>query len=371
MLDATCKSSLFKSARRNYHNHESLSAPVTLPPGMAVNSTTENDATANTTPSTTKRIRLLRPLYNTTTITITCKQHLTIKQYKPAETSDTYSITCLPLSVFEFWSLQFDQQHAEPFATLRNAFPMCHCDHATVRLSHYIPLQKSRQRSTATDVTAFNSAPYMYTAEDNSGLLNTVHTNVTEAALLNQDCKVPSNTYWQFSYDQGLLARNNVQTLSANEVYFKRYYFDSHFRFHIRTQQPVSNRYRFMPGDYYRNTSPYPYTPFWKQNGPSQTVPTEPLTDFTSSYAFGIYNHTTNPIFLFLPHIEPVSTSEDIVRMMGHVLLETQFTLTLIGPQDGYRNIASTLNVWTAANSVELGSGLYTSTVLRFPTLLH
>ncbi|CAI2737972.1 unnamed protein product [Dicrocoelium dendriticum] len=289
----------------------------------AVNSTSEDDAPGETAQSTAKRIRLLRPSYNTTTITITRKQHLTISQYKPADTTLTYSIICLPISICEFWTLQCEQKYAERFATLRAAFPLCSFNHATLRLSHYIPPQKSLQGTTATDVTAFNSAPYMYTAQDHTGLLNTVPTDVTEAAHLNQDYKVSSNTYWQFTYDQGLLACNDVHTLSANEVYFKRFDFDHHPCFLTRTPLPVPRGYRYMPDKYYANTSRYPFLPFWKQQSLNQSVPATHPTTISTAWSFGTYNHTLNPILLFLPYIEPVSTSEDILRMMGHELLET------------------------------------------------
>ncbi|CAI2737806.1 unnamed protein product [Dicrocoelium dendriticum] len=228
--------------------------------------------------STAKRIRLLRPRYNTTTITITRKQHITVNQYKPADTSDTFAITCLPLSTFEFWALQSDQQFAEPFDTLRTAFPLCSFNTATLRLSHYIPLQKSLQGSNAVDVTSFNSSPYMYIAEDDTGLLNTVPTPVTEQALLDQNCKVPSNTYWQFSSDQGLLACNNVHTLSANEVFFKRYDFDNNGKFLVATPAPTPRGFAYMPGDYFQNVAPYNYSPFWKKLYSSYAVPTTPIT---------------------------------------------------------------------------------------------
>ncbi|CAH8523806.1 unnamed protein product [Dicrocoelium dendriticum] len=257
----------------NCQNHGPLSVRVISLPGMvaggkriAVDSTSEDDAPGETAQSTAKHIRLLRPSYNTTTITITRKQHLTIKQYKPADTTLTYSIICLPISIFEFWALQSEQQYAEPFATLRAAFPLCSFNHATLRLSHYIPLQKSLQGTTATDVTAFNSAPYMYTAQDHTGLLNTVPTDVTEAAHLNQGYKVNFNTYCQFTYDQGLLACNDVHTLSANEIYFKRFDFDHHPRFLTRTPLPVPRGYRYMPDDYYANTSPYPFLSFYVES---------------------------------------------------------------------------------------------------------
>ncbi|CAI2737803.1 unnamed protein product [Dicrocoelium dendriticum] len=378
MNDAIRSTSEFASDLQNCRNHGALSVLVTSRLGMAsggkrilVDSTNEDDGTGETGPATAKRIRLLRPRYNTTTITITRKQHITVNQYKPADTSDTFAITCLPLSTFEFWALQSDQQFAEPFDTLRTAFPLCSFNHATLRLSHYIPLQKSLQGSNAVDVTSFNSSPYMYIAEDDTGLLNTVPTPVTEQALLDQNCKVPSNTYWQFSSDQGLLACNNVHTLSANEVFFKRYDFDNNGKFLVATPAPTPRGFAYMPGDYFQNVAPYNYSPFWKKLYSSYAVPTTPITVVPDQIAFNPYAHTMQPIFLFPPYIEPVSASEDIVRMMGHVLLETQLTLTLIAPPDGWRNIASNLTTWTNANSCKLDTGTYTDTTLHFPTFFH
>ncbi|CAI2737799.1 unnamed protein product [Dicrocoelium dendriticum] len=211
----------------------------------------------------------------------------------------------------------------------------------------------------------------MYIAEDTTGLINTVPTNVTEQSLLSQDCKVLSSTYWNFSTDQGLLACNNVHTLSANDVYFKRYDFDNDSKFLTTTPTGTANGFSYMPGDYFNNTPPYKYMPFWKKLVRTTPVPTTLPTAVSDYIAFDAYSYTINPIFLFLPYIEPVSTSEDIVRMMGHVLRETQLTLTLIGPQDGWPNIASTLNVSTEANSCALDTGHYTDKTLIFPTFLN
>ncbi|VDO95700.1 unnamed protein product [Schistosoma margrebowiei] len=46
---------------------------------------------------------------------------------------------------------------------------------------------------------------------------------------------------------------------------------------------------------------------------------------------------TANPIFLFLPYIEPVSTSENATRMMAHVLVQTSIDLTVYTPTDGWQ----------------------------------
>ncbi|CAI2737807.1 unnamed protein product [Dicrocoelium dendriticum] len=211
----------------------------------------------------------------------------------------------------------------------------------------------------------------MYIAEDDTGLINTIPTAVTEQALLNQDCKVYSATYWNFASDQGLLACNNVQTLSANEVYVKRYDFDHNGKFLVTTPTATPRGFAYMPGDYYNNTSPYKYLHFWKKLATTTSVPTDPATLVPNYVAFSPYAHTLQPIFLFLPYIEPVSASEDIVRMMGHVLLETQLTMTLIAPPDGWRNLASTLNVWINANSCQLDTGTYTDTTLLFPTFFN
>ncbi|CAH8664212.1 unnamed protein product [Dicrocoelium dendriticum] len=143
-------------------------APATLrtgtPPGgelMQVDSTTNEDELPDETgQSTSRSLRLLRSRYYSIPVTITRTQHITINQYKPGDNTDIYAITCLPTSTFEFWYLAADQTFAENFGALRQYFPLCTFDRATHRISHHIPLQKSLQSTTATDITAFNTAPY-------------------------------------------------------------------------------------------------------------------------------------------------------------------------------------------------------------------
>ncbi|CAH8664187.1 unnamed protein product [Dicrocoelium dendriticum] len=83
-----------------------------------------------------------------------------------------------------------------------------------------------------------------------------------------------------------------------------------------------------MSGDYAVSE----YNPLWKRDGIHFQINVDPDINQIPDFAYGSYDHTMNPIFLFLPYIEPVSSSEDIVRMMAYVLLETQLTMTLFSP---------------------------------------
>lgn len=54
---------------------------------------------------------------------------------------------------------------------------------------------------------------------------------------------------------------------------------------------------------------------------PAQGVDFDVIADMSD-------NHRINPIWLFLPYIEPVSNSENVQRLLGHVLMETEIHLT-------------------------------------------
>ncbi|CAH8664223.1 unnamed protein product [Dicrocoelium dendriticum] len=166
----------------------------------------------------------------------------------------------------------------------------------------------------------------------------------------------------------GLRACNKVETLSAKDVYFKHFSFEQHPRYFIRTPTGVSQGYNYMPRDYHTSTSPYPIKPLYEVPQPDIIAPSDPQLPVQLSHSYGIYHHTMNPIFLFLPYIKPVSTSEDVIRMMGHVLLETQLHMTLHTLQDGFQFLGNNEEKWLSANTVKLRFGLYTDTALLFPT---
>ncbi|VDP16287.1 unnamed protein product [Schistosoma margrebowiei] len=155
----------------------------------------------------------------------------------------------------------------EPFKSLASAFPICHFHSAYLRISHFIPLQKSLQGTTSVDVTSFNVAPYITPIYSNN-----------------------SHRYLPFDlFKSGLLGPE----ISPAKAWVQSY---------NRVSTPEGGA-------------------LWIADTNGQMCSPD---------------ITANPIFLFLPFIEPVSTSENATRMMAHVLLQTSIDFTVYSPTDGF-----------------------------------
>ncbi|KAA3680354.1 uncharacterized protein DEA37_0004126 [Paragonimus westermani] len=158
--------------------------------------------------------RLFGIHYYKTHVTITRKQHLTIAQYKPGEsTISQFYITCLPYQLFEFWTINENGNgYREPAASIFTGFRYCAYDNASIRLSHFVPLQNTLQGSTQTDTPALNTTPYAYIARDTLGILDRVQatTPITATTLQAQQVKLKSNDYWQTENEEGLLGLSEI-----------------------------------------------------------------------------------------------------------------------------------------------------------------
>lgn len=278
----------------------------------------------DTNPEEVYGFKLWTPTFYKCPVKISRKQHLTITQYKPGDSTESYAATVLPISIFDFWVQENSQYWNRPFHYMSSIFPYCNFISAHIRISNFIPMQRSLQATTTLDTTSFNISPYLYISEDTDGYITQVPTinDITINNWIGQNAKIPSAYYWTTENDPGLLMTNNVRTLSAGEIYSKTFTFNKHERFFVQTPKFDSSGYWLMPGDYIANSN---YIPFWKKNITS---------DQLNSY--GIYQKTLPAIFLFMPYIESATNSEDVVRMMGHVLLETELILELYSDRDGY-----------------------------------
>lgn len=303
----------------------------------------------STNPDTSHGFTLWKPTFYKCPVKISRKQHLTITQYKPGESTDRYSPTVLPISVFDFWVQENSQYWNRPFHYMSSVFPYCNFISAHIRLSNFIPMQRSLQATTTVDVTSFNISPYLYISEDTDGYISRVPTveDISINTWISQSAKSPATYYFSTENDPGLLMTNHTKTLSAGEIYTKHYRFEKHPRFFIQTPKMDTNGYYLMPGDYSTEST---YLPQW--NKP---------TTATYSNAYGIYQPTLPPLFLYMPYIESATNGEDVVRMMGHVLLETELILELYSDRDGYPIYGKDLLTKTI-NTVPLTYNTYTNT---------
>ncbi|VDP45529.1 unnamed protein product [Schistosoma margrebowiei] len=144
------------------------------------------------------------------------------------------------------------------------------------------------------------------------------------------------------SEDPGLLGCTNVQTLSSGQTYHKTWKFENHPRLFHRTPQWNTDYHQYLPFDLFRSGL----------IGPEISAAKTWVNSYNNVRAEGggslwladtcgqmcSPDITANPIFLFLPYIEPVSTSENATRMMAHVLMQTSIDLTVYSPTYGWQN---------------------------------
>lgn len=304
--------------------------------------------------------KLLGRKYYNCTFTIRRRNHLTINGYKPGDNSDPFKITLLPASLFDFWVTKDAAGWAQPFKDLSTPWPYCLFHNATITLSHFIPLQKglTPSQGTIVDTTSFNIAPYMYIVEEDRGLMPwvTVTPNVTRTDCYNQQVKLPSTFYWESERnDEGLLGCNNVRTLSAGETYTKKYNFENHPFYFYKMPQYSASGLTYLP---------FTHEMYDGGNAVSTIPQNKRIWSDEELQRVGLLGdinktNTINPIFLFLPFIEPISSSEDVARLMGHVLLETEITLTAYSFADSYGQILSS------------GDDEYVKSANRIPLLVH
>lgn len=282
-------------------------------------------------------------------VTIVRKQHLTITPYKPGDTTTTdYGVTFLPHQFFEFYANATDTRHRKPYEDMQSAFPYCIYHNTRIRLSHFIPLQKSLQGTTATDVTAFNIAPYMYIARDTTGFVPKIvgADNIGHKQALNQSVRTPSTPFWptdKTDYWEGLLSLQDVTTMGSGAVW----------EVNIPCPQPLNrlmwsspqfnkNSLTYLPMDICTAGTEVLHADSCRRYTAIETIPGTPPTTITVTNSEMLPpKYDRGAIALFLPHIEPISDSENIIKMMGHVLLETELNMTMFSNPDGYQGVNS------------------------------
>ncbi|CAH8618899.1 unnamed protein product [Schistosoma rodhaini] len=298
-------------------------------------------------------------------VTVRRRQHLTIQGYKPGDDSATYAITCLPTQILDFYlHKQADNWGAE--INIFKSWPYVRFHTASITLSHFIPLQQSLQGSAQVDVTSFNIAPYMYIAEDNRGVIHTLPTPpITHSTFYKQQVQISSDTFWRDgppnNQDEGLLACNKVQTLSANEKYTRTYNLQNHPYLPYLAPEFSTGTYTYLPGTYFPNQG------FRSIFGRQQVT-----SGVVNVLGDTLHHGKIPPLFIFMPYIEPVSASESAPRLLGHVLLETAITMTYYTFADGTSQLITPNIIDTAANnSVPLMSDQWNSIEIHWDNTMY
>ncbi|KAA3679443.1 uncharacterized protein DEA37_0001196 [Paragonimus westermani] len=299
--------------------------------------------------------RLFGIHYYKTHVTITRKQHLTIAQYKPGEsTISQFYITCLPYQLFEFWTINENGNgYREPAASIFNGFRYCAYDSASIRLSHFVPLQNTLQGSTQTDTPALNTTPYAYIARDTLGILDRIQatTPITVTTLQAQQVKLKSNDYWQTENEEGLLGLSEVQTFHQGQTCEFNLRFQNQFNC-MKQQTPIysATQARYLPMS--MDTGDNSVVGGLQMAVKKDSTVTPMVVVPETNYPF---------IFIFLPYIEKVNDQETIARLYAHILMETSMELTLWSIPDGAQHLNDHI---AAKNQLDYISHLYTSNLL-------
>lgn len=265
--------------------------------------------------------------------TIVRKQHLTIAQCKPGEsTINQYYITCLPVQLLEFWIENTQgSRFRDPFNTISGGFDYASYNNAHVRLSHFVPLQNALQGTTQTDIPAFNTAPYAYVAQDNLGIIKRIRAteHIDHSTMVQQAIKLPSSTWWTNENDEGLLALDDVKTLGQNETLYLNFKFDNQFN-RLKQRRPTwaADTLHYLPQALTDGSSNLMIAGM-TYNYQSQADPQQ------KSIIHAIPKRDIPFTFIFLPHIEKVSTGENATRLYAHLLMETSINITLWSIPDG------------------------------------
>ncbi|VDP74477.1 unnamed protein product [Echinostoma caproni] len=201
----------------------------------------DNDPEDNTTAvgSITKAFDLFKVHYYKTQVDVVRKQHITVAQYKPADTdTDKFYVTCLPYQFIEFWLCnKTGTEFREPYSFMARGHDYCVFESGHIRLSHFVPLQHALRRTDQTDTPALNTTPYAYISKDNLGILSSVKAKkaITHADMVAQQVKIASSEFWGETNDEGLLALDETKTMTNGDSF--DYYFDMNSCFDHRFKQ--------------------------------------------------------------------------------------------------------------------------------------
>lgn len=290
-------------------------------------------------------VKTLMPrTYHKINITIRRRNMLTINGYKVNDGGDSYAVSLLPTNFLDWWVQKTTGKWEDPLGKLSelDLFPYMRFNSAEFKISHFIPLQSSLTGTAQVDTTTFNIAPYLFIAEEDMGIINTLQPlNLSESSMLAQDIKIPSNSFWKNQNDEGLLACNRIHTMGAGQTFIKKYDF------------PVNSHYFFRTPQYKTDTLTYmPY---------SQEIDTGSVNPIILKGTYGSLSETGtfNPIFLFLPYIEPISVGENVPRLMCSVLLESSISLTLFSQPDSFTQFPINREVAAKINSIPLKTTNY------------
>ncbi|VDP30542.1 unnamed protein product [Echinostoma caproni] len=313
---------------------EHLQEPMAKRPALDTDMPEDGKGGTSANPGALQHVHnLFKIHYYKFDITLTRKQHLTIAQYKPADTAITqFYITCIPYQFFEFWAINNDgTAYRDPYDSIQNSFDYCHYDSGHIRFSHFVPLQHSLTGTTQQDVPALNTTPYAYFSQDNLGILTKITSPnaIDMSTMQNQAVKIPSNTYWTKTTDEGLLALDETKTFQGGQT----------IQYNFKFNTPPWPKLKQTIPRYDANTLVYlplaqtTDAPNGKFSGGWQYSFTESAS--TSGSVAYIPERDLPFLFIYIPWIEQVNEKETIARLYAHILMETQFNMTLWSVPDG------------------------------------
>lgn len=304
-------------------------------------------------------------------LSIKRRQHIFIQQYKPGDSTSEFAIIILPIQFCEFWMGDHKGIFQEPYYSLVACCPFVKFHHAHMRLSNFVPMQKSLTEK-ATDVPQINHAPYAFCAEDIGGLYPKITSleAVDASRMGSQTILVASNEFWKTTDvdEQGILGWDKCETFIQGQIIKKSWSFNNHPRYFWKPPFDSSNtKLHYLPADYPLMNEGMAIDGVTIQTG-ARYVGKINKTDLLGEL-YGGSRPNMGPVALFMPYIESITKSDNATRLKGWVLLETEISLTLYprlenGPSSNDNNLYR-------SNRLPLYTHNQTEKTVQFPTWMQ
>lgn len=195
-----------------------------------------------------------------------------------------------------------------------------------VRISNFIPLsnQLEIQAGTTLTTTTFNQAPYCVISEDTQGATAQIGFIVGQTLkdLVKNRFIKTANSNWKQNGDQrnGPLNLNKQTLLKTNQTFVRKHTYPSsknlwfeHPAFTMaETSQTINTNPVYLPGPYINDN--------WFRRRADDT--------YAGAMQDGIFDEQP-PIFIYMPEIEALTTSENAIKLRGCVMLETELTVLM------------------------------------------
>lgn len=97
----------------------------------------EDNSTSTETGSLVKHARLLSKPYFHCNLTITRRNLITVKGFKPGSSDAIHDVTYLPTQAFDFFALVANTTYQAPFQPMHTVFPLCEYHHADIKLHSF------------------------------------------------------------------------------------------------------------------------------------------------------------------------------------------------------------------------------------------